>query len=73
MIQNKRRKYDKLWKYIKDNDKQEYIFSYDDIKNILGFNIDHSFLTYKKESNKYGYEVLKISLKDKMVMIKKVL
>ena len=62
-----------LWKYIKDNDKQEYIFSYDDIKNILGFNIDHSFLTYKKESNEYGYEVLKISLKDKMVMIKKVL
>ena len=57
MIQNKRRQYDKLWKYIKDNDKQEYIFSYDDIKNILGFNIDHSFLTYKKESNKYGYEV----------------
>ena len=57
MIQNKRRKYDKLCKYIKDNDKQEYIFSYDDIKNILGFNIDHSFLTYKKESNKYGYEV----------------
>lgn len=73
MIQNKRRKYDKLWKYIKDNDKQEYIFSYDDIKNILGFNIDHSFLTYKKESNEYGYEVLKISLKDKMVIIKKVL
>ena len=34
MIQNKRRKYDKLCKYIKDNDKQEYIFSYDDIKNI---------------------------------------
>lgn len=62
-----------LWKYIKDNDKQEYIFSYDDIKNILGFNIDHSFLTYKKELKEYGYEVLKISLKDKMVMIKKVL
>ena len=62
-----------LWKYIKDNDKQEYIFSYDDIKNILGFNIDHSFLTYKKEADEYGDEVLKISLKDKMVMIKKVL
>lgn len=30
-------KYDKLWKYIKDNDKQEYIFSYDDIKNSLLF------------------------------------
>ena len=35
-------KYDKLWKYIKDNDKKEYTFSYDDIKNILGFK-DHSF------------------------------
>lgn len=62
-----------LWRYIKDNDKQEYIFIYDDIKNILGFNIDHAFLTYKKELIEYGYEVLKISLKDKMVMIKKVL
>ncbi|MDO4377054.1 MAG: hypothetical protein Q4C38_02815 [bacterium] len=72
MIQNKRRKMI-LWTYIKDNDKQEYIFIYDDIKNILGFNIDHAFLTYKKELIEYGYEVLKISLKDKMVMIKKVL
>lgn len=64
-------KYDKLWKYIKDNNKPEYKLSYDDIKNILGFDIDHSFLTYKKELNEYGYEVLKISLKDKMVVIKK--
>ena len=65
-------KYDKLWKYITDNNKLEYIFSYDDIKNILGFDIDHSFLTYKKELKEYGYEVLKISLKDKIVTIKKV-
>lgn len=64
-------KYDKLWKYIKDNNKPEYKLSYDDIKNILGFDIDHSFLTYKKELKEYGYEVLKISLKDKIVMIKK--
>ena len=27
-------KYDKLWKYIKDNDKQEYTFSYDDLSSI---------------------------------------
>lgn len=65
-------KYNKLWKYIKDNNKPEYKLSYDDIKNILGFDIDHSFLTYKKELKKYGYEVLKISLKDKIVTIKKV-
>lgn len=66
-------KYDKLWKYIKNNNKPEYKLSYDDIKNILGFDIDHSFLTYKKELKEFGYEVFKISLKDKIVIIKKVL
>lgn len=42
-------KYDKLWNYIKENDKEEYILSYEDVKDILGFDIDHSFLTYKKD------------------------
>lgn len=54
-------KYDKLWNYIKENDKEEYILSYEDVKDILGFDIDHSFLTYKKELKEYGYEVGKIS------------
>ena len=45
--------------------------SYDEIKNILGFPIDHSFLTYKKELEEYGYEVFKISLKEKNVIFKK--
>ena len=28
-------KYDKLWKYIKENNKIEYKLSYDEIKDIL--------------------------------------
>lgn len=64
-------KYEKLWLYIKDNKKNEYNLSYDEIKNILGFDIDHSFLNYKKELNEYGYEVVKISIKNKTVFIKK--
>lgn len=65
-------KYDKLWKYVKDNAKQDYILSFDDIKNILGFEIDHSFLTYKNELKEYGYEVEKISMKERKVKFKKI-
>jgi len=64
-------KYKPLWKYIKDNGNDDYKLSFDEIRNILGFEIDHSFLTYKKELKNYGYEVSKISMKDKFVMLKK--
>ena len=42
------------------------------IKNVLGFEIDHSFLNYKKELLEYGYEVFKISLKEKTVLFNKI-
>ncbi|MBQ9318481.1 MAG: hypothetical protein IJR82_02485 [Bacilli bacterium] len=64
-------KYEKLWTYIKDNNKDEYQLSYEKIKNILGFNIDYSFLTYRKELLEYGYEITKILLKDNKVFITK--
>ena len=65
-------KYLPLWKYIKDNDFYSYKLSYDEIKNILGFEIDHSFLTFKKELKEYGYEVIRISMKEKMVIINRI-
>ena len=49
-------KYTKLWEYLKENKSDDYILSFDDIKIILGFELDHSFLNYKKEANEYGYE-----------------
>ena len=61
-------KYDPLWKYLEDNNKEKYILSYEEIKNILGFEINHSFLTYKKEAKEYGYEVGKISMKERTVI-----
>ena len=64
-------KYEPLWNYIKKNNKAEYKLTYEEIKDILGFDIDHPFLTYKKELLEYGYEVVKISLKEKYVLIKK--
>lgn len=65
-------KYEPLWKYLKQNDKENYKLSYKEIKNILGFEIDHSFLNYKKEAKDYGYEVGKISMKDKNISFNKV-
>ncbi len=65
-------KYELLWKYLKDNNKENYKLSYEEIKNIIGFEIDHSFLNYKKEAKEFGYEVGKISMKEKTVIFKKV-
>ena len=64
-------KYEPLWKYIKENEKEEYNLTYKEIKNILGFEIDHSFLNYKKELLAYGYEVKKISIKNNLILITK--
>lgn len=62
-------KYEPLWKYVKEKTPEK--LSFEEIKNILGFEIDHSFLTYKKELKEYGFEVIKISLKEKMVFFRK--
>ncbi|MCX4312552.1 MAG: hypothetical protein OSJ83_01645 [Clostridia bacterium] len=60
-------KYEPLWRYLKSDGSDSLKLSYAEIKDILGFDIDHSFLTYKKEAINYGYEVGKISLKEKTV------
>ncbi len=65
-------KYEPLWKYLKENKKEIYKLSYEEIKSILGFDIDHSFLTYKKEAKEYGYEVGKISMKEKIITFNKI-
>lgn len=65
-------KYDPLWNYLKKNSKDNYKLSYEEIKSILGFDIDHSFLTYKKEAKEYGYEVGKISMKEKTIIFNRI-
>lgn len=64
-------KYKLLWEYIIKENKEELKLSFEEIKNILGFPIDHSFLNYKKELIEYGYKVDKISLKEKFIIFKK--
>lgn len=60
-------KYDALWNYIKDRGKENITLSFEEIRDIAGVPIDHSFLRYKRELTEYGYEVKKISMKERKV------
>lgn len=64
-------KYDKLWEYIKNSETSLLKLTFDDIERIAGVKIDHSFLKYKKELSEYGFDVSKISLKEKTVSFEK--
>ena len=58
-------KYEPLWRFLSGDGSEKFQLSFDRIEEILGFPIDHSFLHYKLEAEKYGYRVEKISLKEK--------
>ena len=60
-------KYLKLWKYIKEQSSDTLKLTYDEIENIAGIPLDHSFLTYKKELLEYSWQVKKIYMKEKSV------
>lgn len=64
-------KYNALWEYVRENGSQSMKLTFEEIQNIAGIPIDHSFLKYKKELTEYGYEVGKISMKEQTVTFKK--
>ncbi len=65
-------KYDLLWKYVQSDGRDTFTLSFDEIGQVAGVAIDHSFLNYKKELLEYSYQVGKISLKMKTVVFEKV-
>lgn len=65
-------KYNALWEYVRSSGSPSIKLSFDEIRDAAGIAIDHSFLNYKKELTEYGYQVGKISLKDKTVIFTKI-
>lgn len=65
-------KYEPLWNRIKENGTDRFKLTYAEIEAILGFPIDHSFLTYKKELSEYGFRVGKISMKEETVSFERI-
>ena len=61
-------KYNALWEWIRENGTDSFKLTFDEIGQIAGVPIDHSFLVYKKELIGYGYQVVKISLKEQTVL-----
>ena len=61
-------KYNALWEYVQKNGKESFRLTFEEIQDIAGIPIDHSFLKYKKELTDYGYQVGKISMKEQTVI-----
>lgn len=61
-------KYILLWEYVKNSGKLSLKMTFDEIHDVIGIPIDHSFLKYKKELSEYGYVVEKISMKNGNVL-----
>ncbi len=65
-------KYSALWEWVKNNGSLSFKLTFEEIQDIAGIPIDHSFLKYKKELEEYGYQVGKISMKEKTVIFNKI-
>lgn len=65
-------KYDPLWEYVGKSESGCIKLTFEEIRNIAGIPIDHSFLKYKKELAGYGWQVGKISMKEQTVLFQKV-
>ena len=64
-------KYDALWAYVQKDGSPTLKLTIEQIQEIAGIPIDHSFLKYKKELTDYGYQVGKISMKEQTVIFKR--
>lgn len=60
-------KYEPLWEYIRKSGVPMCRLSFEEIGQIAGVPLDHSFLNSKKELLAYGYRVGKISTKAQTV------
>lgn len=65
-------KYDALWAYVQKNGSATLKLTFEQIQEIAGVPIDHSFLKYKKELTDYGYQVGKISMKEQTVVFQRI-
>ena len=64
-------KYDALWAWIRENGADSFKLTFNEIGQIAGAPIDHSFRAFKKELMGYRYQVVKIFLKEQTVLFQK--
>lgn len=64
-------RYEPLWRYIKNSKASELALTFAEAEKIMGFTLDHAFLNRKKELEEYGWQVKKISLKERTIAFEK--
>lgn len=64
-------KYERLWRYVGGCSNETLTLTFEEVGEIAGVSIDHSFLQHKKELGEYGWEVRKISIKEQKVTFEK--
>lgn len=64
-------KYAALWEAIRQDGRPTFTLTFAEVEAFAGIPLDHSFLTYKKELMAYGYQVGKISMKEKTVVFRR--
>lgn len=64
-------KYNSLWLHLGQTDADSLLLTFEEISEISGVALDHSFLKYKIEAAAFGWEVGKISLKEKTVAFRR--
>lgn len=57
-----------MLEYMQKDGRKSFKLTFKEIQDIAGIPIDRSFLQYKKDLTKYGYQVGKISMKEKTVI-----
>ena len=65
-------KYEPLWRFLQSDGSELLQLSFERIEEVICFEIDHSFLTYKKEAANYGYSVDGISMKNRTVDFRRI-
>ena len=65
-------KYEPLWRFLQSDGSELLQLSFERIGEVIDFEIDHSFLTYKKEAANYGYSVDGISMKNRTVDFRRI-
>ncbi len=64
-------KYSILWEFVQRDGRESVLLTFEEIQNIAGIPMDHSFLKYKKELLEYGYQVGKISMREETVIFQR--
>ena len=67
-------KYSPLWQEVacRMQGVNKLMLTFEEVRDVLGFEIDHLFLDCKKELEEYGYKVGKISLKEQKITFEKI-